>query len=178
MTCATAEPSSLTSIDFDRLHLSPDDASWDVMAACRELDAPSMFADDWGVGRSGRRHRAAALAVCRRCAVSRECGLRALAEVEEGLCLYGVRAGIEFTDVTPSRQQRDVERLRAVVQDRQPSIGRRPALSVARQAVESRAILEIRRNVHTSASVTDSFPDHPSAATAIDRDEELLLQAV
>jgi hypothetical protein len=34
-----------------------------------------------------------------------------------GLCLYGVRCGIEFTDVTPSRQERDVERLRAVVAD-------------------------------------------------------------
>jgi hypothetical protein len=74
-----------------------------------------MFADEWGVGRQGRRHRAAALSSCRRCPVRQQCGLQALAEVDSGLCLYGVRCGIEFTDVTPSRQQRDLERLRAVV---------------------------------------------------------------
>jgi len=50
-------------------------------------------------------------------AVSRpgECGVQALDEADEGLCLYGVRCGIEFTDVTPSRQQPDIDRLRAVV---------------------------------------------------------------
>ena len=86
-------------------------------AACCEPNAPSMFPDEWGVGRHGRRHRAAALSCCRRCAVRQECGVQALAEVDDGLCLYGVRCGIEFTDVTPSRQQRDIDRLRALVTD-------------------------------------------------------------
>ena len=84
-----------------------------------------MFADDWGVGRPGRRRRAAALTRCRTCPVRWECGVQALTEVDEGLCLYGVRCGIEFTDVTPSRQQRDIERLRAVVAGVRPSnVGR------------------------------------------------------
>jgi hypothetical protein len=74
-----------------------------------------MFADRWGIGREARRHRAAALAACRRCPVRRECGQAALADVDAGMSLYGVLCGIEFTDVTPSRQQRDVARLRTVV---------------------------------------------------------------
>jgi hypothetical protein len=105
----------LTLITVEPVERSPDEAEWTSRAACSEPGAPSMFADDWGVGRSGRRRRAIALACCRRCAVRQNCGLQALVEVEAGLCLYGVRCGIEFTDVTPSRQQRDVERLRAAV---------------------------------------------------------------
>ena len=97
------------------LDRSPHGAAWAGLAACCEPNAPSMFADEWGVGRHGRRLRAAALACCRRCAVRQECGVQALVEVDSGLCLYGVRCGIEFTDVTPSRQQRDIDRLRAVV---------------------------------------------------------------
>jgi hypothetical protein len=31
------------------------------------------------------------------------------------MSLYGVLCGVEFTDVTASRQQRDVDRLRAVI---------------------------------------------------------------
>jgi hypothetical protein len=93
----------------------PHGEAWDRHSACSKPGAPSMFVDDWGIGREGRRNRAAALAVCRDCPVRRECGAEALDEVDRGLCLYGVRCGIEFTDVTPSRQQRDVERLRGVV---------------------------------------------------------------
>jgi hypothetical protein len=74
-----------------------------------------MFVDQWGTGRDARRRRAAALATCRRCAVRRECGLAALADVDAGMTLYGVLCGVEFTDVTPCRQQKDVARLRAVV---------------------------------------------------------------
>jgi len=74
-----------------------------------------MFADDWGTGLQGRRRRTAALSCCRRCPVRSECGVQALDEADEGLCLYGVRCGIEFTDVTPSRQQPDIDRLRSVV---------------------------------------------------------------
>lgn len=85
------------------------------MTACQELDAPSMFADDWGTGRLGRRQRARALACCRGCPTRLDCGRQALAEFDSGLCLYGVRCGIEFTDVTPSRQERDIARLRVVV---------------------------------------------------------------
>ena len=105
----------LTSTTIDHPYRSPDEVAWVSRAACSEPDAPSMFADDWGIGRHGRRRRAAALASCRQCSVRQDCGLQALAEVEAGLCLYGVRCGIEFTDVTPSRQQRDIERLRAAV---------------------------------------------------------------
>jgi len=36
-------------------------------------------------------------------------------EVDAGVSLYGVLCGVAFTDVTPSRQWRDVARLRAVV---------------------------------------------------------------
>ena len=90
-------------------------SAWANLAACREQDAPSMFVDQWGVGPRARRLRAAALSCCRRCPVRPDCGLEALAEVDAGLCLYGVRCGIEFTDVTPSRQQRDIARLRALV---------------------------------------------------------------
>jgi hypothetical protein len=110
-----ATSSSLTSTTIDRLFHSQNEAAWASHAECRGPDAPSMFADDWGVGRPGRRRRATALACCRRCPVRRDCGLRALAEAEAGLCLYGVRCGIEFTDVTPSRQQRDIQRLRTAV---------------------------------------------------------------
>ena len=105
--------------------------AWPHDAACREPNAPSMFADEWGVGRPGRRRRAAALACCRRCPVRKECGVQALAEVDGGLCLYGVRCGIEFTDVTPSRQQRDIDRLRALVTHlREPSVAGRLAVAV------------------------------------------------
>src|SRR5262245_20861187 len=88
----------------DTIDPSSDRKAWPDQAACREPEAPSMFADEWGVGRLGRRRRAAALSCCRRCPVRQECGLQALDEVDSGLCLYGVRCGIEFTDVTPSRQ--------------------------------------------------------------------------
>jgi len=44
-----------------------------------------------------------------------ECGRTALQVVETSGSLYGVWCGVEFTDVTPSRQERDVNRLRAVV---------------------------------------------------------------
>jgi hypothetical protein len=74
-----------------------------------------MFVDQWGAGRDARRCRVAALATCRTCVVRRECGLAALADVDAGMSLYGVLCGVEFTDVTPSRQQKDVDRLRAVV---------------------------------------------------------------
>jgi hypothetical protein len=89
--------------------------AWIDDAACREDSAPSMFADSWGAGRDARRHRAAALATCRNCVVRRQCGEAALATVEAGMSLYGVLCGVEFTDVTASRQQRDVDRLRAVI---------------------------------------------------------------
>src|SRR4051812_5732606 len=88
---------------------------WIDGAACREGSAPSMFADSWGVGRDARRHRAAALATCLTCVVRRQCGEAALANIEAGMSLYGVLCGVEFTDVTPTRQQRDVDRLRAVI---------------------------------------------------------------
>ena len=103
------------SITTDIFGLPTDGSSWAIDAACREPDAPSMFVDEWGAGRVGRRRRAAALSVCRRCPVRQECGIQALAEVDSGLCLYGVRCGIEFTDVTPSRQQQDIDRLEAIV---------------------------------------------------------------
>ena len=74
-----------------------------------------MFADHWGVGPDARRRRAAALQTCRKCPVRRACGLSALAAVDAGFSLYGVLCGVAFTDVTPSRQWRDVARLRAVV---------------------------------------------------------------
>src|SRR3954447_7308774 len=90
-------------------------AAWSRDAACREDSAPPMFADSWGAGRDARRHRAAALATCRTCVVRRQCGEAALATVDAGMSLYGVLCGVEFTDVTASRQQRDVERLRAVI---------------------------------------------------------------
>jgi hypothetical protein len=88
---------------------------WTDHAACREADAPSMFADQWGVGGDARRCRTAALATCRTCVVRRQCGVTALAQVDAGMSLYGVVCGIEFTDVLPSRQSHDVARLRAVV---------------------------------------------------------------
>ena len=88
---------------------------WFAEAACREVDAPSMFADHWGVGADARRRRAAALRTCRKCPVRRACGLSALAAVDAGFSLYGVLCGVAFTDVTPSRQWRDVARLRSVV---------------------------------------------------------------
>jgi hypothetical protein len=74
-----------------------------------------MFADHWGVGGEARRRRAAALRTCRACPVRRPCGLAALAAVNAGFSLYGVLCGVAFTDVTPSRQERDIARLRAVV---------------------------------------------------------------
>ena len=88
---------------------------WIDGAACREDGAPSMFADSWEAGRAARRYRAAALATCRACVVRRQCGEAALANVEAGMSLYGVLCGVEFTDVTASRQRRDVDRLRAVI---------------------------------------------------------------
>src|SRR5262249_45903446 len=88
---------------------------WFDLAACRRDGAPDMFADQWGVGRDGRRRRSAALATCRACPVRSESGRAALAEIAAGLVLSGVRCGVEFTDVTPSRQSRDVDRLRLVV---------------------------------------------------------------
>lgn len=88
---------------------------WVAEAACRQVDAPSMFADHWGVGADARRRRAAALRTCRKCPVRQACGLSALAAVDAGFSLYGVLCGVAFTDVTPSRQWRDVARLRAVV---------------------------------------------------------------
>jgi Transcription factor WhiB len=96
-------------------------AHWVNRAACRGLDAPSMFADRWGVGAQARRLRTAALATCRTCVVRRECGLAALADIDAGMSLYGVHCGIEFTDVTPSRQERDVARLRTVVASLDPA---------------------------------------------------------
>jgi len=92
-----------------------------------------MFADGWGVGRDARRHRAAALATCRACAVRRQCGQAALANVEDGMSLYGVLCGVEFTDVTASRQQRDVDRLRAVIArlDEPVAPGAHPAAAVS-----------------------------------------------
>ena len=82
-------------------------------AACQAPDAPSVFPDDWGVGRKGRAKRAQALALCRTCAVRRECGLQALREFDSGLDLYGIRCGIAFTDIT--RQDRSAARLRILV---------------------------------------------------------------
>jgi hypothetical protein len=93
--------------------------AWVALAACREEGAPSMFADHWGVGRDARRHRTAALACCRTCPVRRQCGLAALADADAGLGIYGVHCGVEFTDVTPSRQARDIVRLRTVVAELQ-----------------------------------------------------------
>jgi hypothetical protein len=106
--------------------LKTQSATWMTGAACRGADAPCMFADRWGIGESARRQRTAALAACRRCPVRRECGLAALADVDAGMSLYGVLCGVEFTDVTPSRQQRDVARLRLVVAalEEDPSGGR------------------------------------------------------
>jgi hypothetical protein len=122
-----------------------DDTAWAAHAACRESGAPSMFVDDWGIGRYGRRRRAAALACCQRCPVRAECGRQALAEVDAGLCLYGVRSGIEFTEVTPSRRRCDVERLRAVVAGVQPSNGgrRRPIDCGGRGAAPPRTTLDV-----------------------------------
>jgi hypothetical protein len=74
-----------------------------------------MFEDAWGIGREGRSKRATALRCCQRCPVRRECGQAALDAFDAGQAIYGVVGGIEFTDVTPSRQVPDVERLRAVV---------------------------------------------------------------
>jgi hypothetical protein len=67
----------------------------------------------WGVGRHGRAKRARALAVCRTCTVSRDCGLKALREFDSGLEVYGIRCGIVFTDIT--RQDRQIARLRTLV---------------------------------------------------------------
>ncbi len=82
-------------------------------AACQEPGAPSLFPDDWGVGRQGRAKRAQALAICRTCPVVRECGLQALREFDSGLEVYGIRCGIAFTDIT--RQDRQIARLRNLV---------------------------------------------------------------
>jgi hypothetical protein len=76
---ATDQPDR-TSTTIDSLDRSSHESGWPHDAACREPNAPSMFADEWGVGRPGRRRRAAALAWCRRCPVRKECGLQALAE--------------------------------------------------------------------------------------------------
>jgi hypothetical protein len=96
-----------------------------------------MFADRWGVGAQARRLRTAALATCRTCVVRRECGLAALADIDAGMSLYGVHCGIEFTDVTPSRQERDVARLRAVVASLDPATSAdspAPAMSAVRRS--------------------------------------------
>ena len=90
---------------------------WHAQAACKDEGAPTMFADAWGEGRTARIRRAAALRCCTRCPVRRECGEQALADVEAGMSLYGVFCGIEFTDVTPCRQEPDLARLRALVAD-------------------------------------------------------------
>jgi WhiB family redox-sensing transcriptional regulator len=90
-------------------------APWLLEAACRgSLD---MFEDSWGeAGLKRRGRRAAALAVCRYCPVRRECGEAALASVDAGVPLYGIWCGVEFTDVTPCRQDPLVARLRAIVE--------------------------------------------------------------
>ena len=119
--------------------------TWMTGAACRGADAPCMFADRWGIGQSARRQRTAALAACRRCPVRRECGLAALADVEAGMSLYGVLCGVEFTDVTPSRQQRDVARLRLVVAalEEGPSGGRPAAvISVSPRQGSKRSLVQ------------------------------------
>jgi hypothetical protein len=90
-----------------------DVTTWINRAPCQAPDAPSVFPDDWGVGRHGRAKRAQALAVCRTCTVSRECGLQALREFDRGLDVYGIRCGIVFNDI--SRQDRKIVRLRTLV---------------------------------------------------------------
>lgn len=83
------------------------------MTPCQEPDAPSVFPDAWGIGRRGRARRSQALALCRMCPQKLQCARQALAEVEAGMPLYGVRAGVAFVDV--ARQDRQVARLRALV---------------------------------------------------------------
>lgn len=82
---------------------------------CLEPDAPSVFPDDWGIGRHGRAARCRALSLCRSCPCRRECALQTLREADMGLEIYGVRAGVVFTDVILARQQEPLERLRRQV---------------------------------------------------------------
>lgn len=81
---------------------------------CQEPGAPSAFPDDWGIGRHGRAKRSQALALCRMCPQTRACAQKALREVDLGLPLYGIRAGIAFTDI--DRQDAKVARLRNLVE--------------------------------------------------------------
>jgi hypothetical protein len=74
-----------------------------------------MFPDEWPIGREGRTARSQALQLCRFCPVRLECGQEAVRRLDAGQILYGVHCGVVFTDVTPSRQARDVKRLRSVV---------------------------------------------------------------
>jgi hypothetical protein len=136
-----------------------------------------MFVDDWGVGRPGRRRRAAALACCRRCAVRRDCGLQALAEVEDGLCLYGIRCGIEFTDVTPSRQLRDIERLRAVVASIQSSNEVGPRLGDARRAGARATVVKVYRKTPAREAVAVTRPQDAIRVTTAQRRSEPTLRA-
>jgi hypothetical protein len=55
------------------------------------------------------------------CSVRLDCGRTALAAADAGQVLYGVLCGVEFTDVTPCRQDSDIERLRAVVAELEQS---------------------------------------------------------
>jgi hypothetical protein len=166
-----------TASTIDSVDGSDDEAAWDRYAACREPDAPSMFVDDWGVGRAGRRCRATALACCRRCVVRWECGRRALAEVEDGLCLYGVRCGIEFTDVTPSRQQRDIERLYAVVASLQSSNIGHANLTDAQQAVARATLVKVGRKSSARDATALAGPDDGIALRSADRRPEPVLRA-
>jgi hypothetical protein len=120
--------------------------AWMAQAACRGADAPCMFADRWGIGRGAARQRAAALAACRSCPVRRECGIAALADVDAGMSLYGVLCGVEFTDVTPCRQERDVARLRVVV----------AGLDVAQRAARQTDVLAVSALANSNRSMVRS----------------------
>lgn len=83
------------------------------MTPCQEPGAPSMFPDDWGIGRHGRAAQSQALALCRFCPYQRQCAERALSAFDNvDLPPYGVWAGIVFLDV--SRVDDKIERLRAI----------------------------------------------------------------
>ena len=84
------------------------------MTPCQEPGAPSPFPDDWGTGRHGRAKRSQALALCRACPQKQACARLSLSEVDAGLPLYGIRAGIAFTDI--DRQAGQVARLRKLVE--------------------------------------------------------------
>jgi WhiB family transcriptional regulator, redox-sensing transcriptional regulator len=71
-----------------KLQVRTEDREWLDEAACIAVDDPDMFYPDHS------EERPAALAVCRRCPVSTECGQRALRDRER----YGVWGGMTERD--------------------------------------------------------------------------------